>query len=93
MTRSPLFYPMHRGDADAGALLVKVSRLDGTAALFARVQSYDGSAQWRCSTGDGWIAEQDVEARLEREINIDPDLWIVEVEDPDGNNPFENLTG
>ena len=85
-----------RGDADAGALLVKVSRLDGTAAVFARTQSLDdldGDLTWRRSTGEGWIPEADAEARLTREIDFDPDVWIVEVEDPEGRNPFATLTG
>ena len=82
-----------RGDADAGALLVKVSRLDGTAAVFARTQSLDGDLAWRRATGEGWIPEEDAEARLAREIEFDPDVWIVEVEDPEGSNPFAALTG
>jgi hypothetical protein len=82
-----------RGDADAGALLIKVSRLDGTAAIFSRAQSFDGGTEWRRSTGDGWISEEEAEKRLESEIRYDPDLWIIEVENPDGRNPFEDLTG
>ena len=54
-----------RGDSDAGALLVKVSRLDGTAAVFARTQSLDGDLTWRRATGEGWIPEEDAEARLD----------------------------
>jgi len=82
-----------RGDADAGALLVKVSRLDGTAAVFARTQSFEGDLTWRRSTGEGWIPEEEAEARLVRESEFDPDVWIVEVEDPEGRNPFADLTG
>ena len=82
-----------RGDADAGALLVKVSRLDGTAAVFARTLSLDGGLTWRRATGEGWIPEEEAEARLTREIDFDPDVWIVEVEDPEGRNPFATLTG
>ncbi|MHA1569359.1 MAG: DUF1491 family protein [Alphaproteobacteria bacterium] len=82
-----------RGDADAGALFIKVSRLDGTAAVFSRAQSFDGGTEWRRSTGEDWISEEEVEKRLESEIRFDPDLWIVEVENPAGRNPFEDLTG
>ncbi len=81
-----------RGDEDAGALLVKVSRLDGTAAVFARMPTLEGGHAWRRTTGDGWIAEADAEERLAREIEFDPDVWIVEVEDPEGRNPFADLT-
>ena len=81
-----------RGDEDAGALLVKVSRLDGTAAVFARTPSLDGGLAWRRATGEGWIPDAEAEARLTREIDFDPDVWIVEVEDPKGRNPFADLT-
>jgi hypothetical protein len=80
-----------RGDADAGALFVKVSRLDGSAALFARVTSFTGGTEWQRSSGDGWLPDAEVEKRLEKEISFDPDIWIVEVENPDGGNPFEEL--
>ncbi len=81
-----------RGDEDAGALLVKVSRLDGTAAVFARITSPEGGLAWRRATGEGWIPEDEAEARLVREVDFDPDVWIVEVEDPEGRNPFAELT-
>jgi hypothetical protein len=81
-----------RGDPDAGALFVKVSRLDGTAMLFARQQAMEGGTIWRRASGDDWLAEADVETRLEKEIGFDPDIWIIEVEDPKGRNPFADLT-
>ena len=82
-----------RGDPDAGALLVKVSRLDGLASLFARTYGHDGAIAWHRTTGEDWVAEADGEARLAREIGFDSDVWIVEVEDPKGLNPFQALTG
>ena len=72
---------------------MKVSRLDGTAAVFARTQSLDGDLAWRRATGEGWIPEEEAEARLTREVDFDPDVWIVEVEDPEGRNPFVMLSG
>ena len=80
-----------RGDVDAGALVVKVSRLDGSAALFSRVTSFTGGIEWQRSSGEDWLPDADIEQRLESEISFDPDIWIVEVEDPAGENPFEDL--
>ena len=62
-----------RGDADAGALLVKVNRLDGSAALFARVTSFSGGTEWQRSSGEAWLPDADIEQRLESEIRFDPD--------------------
>ncbi len=81
-----------RGDADAGALLVKVSRLDGSAALFSRVTSFSGGTEWQRSSGEEWLPEAEIEKRLESEIRFDPDIWIVEIENPGGENPFEELS-
>ena len=33
----------------------------------------------------------DIDKRISREIEIDSDCWIVEIEDKEGRNPFHNL--
>ena len=33
----------------------------------------------------------DIDKRISREIEIDIDCWIVEIEDKEGRNPFHNL--
>lgn len=67
-----------RGDATAGAVVVKLNRLDGTAAAFARSWDATGARVWT-AIADG--PDADVEAALGRQRRFDPDLWIVEVED------------
>lgn len=70
-----------RGDATAGAVLVKLNRLDGTAAAFARSWDASGARVWT-TVADGPDAE--VEAAVGRQRGFDPDLWVVEVEDRQG---------
>ena len=81
-----------RGAEEAGAVFVRICRLDGTSDLFqpAPQSAVDaGSAADRAFTA-GFAAQpaQDeaVDAKLAREIKFDPDLWIVEVEDRAGRN-------
>src|SRR5437660_1307572 len=76
-----------RGAEEAGAIFVKVSRLDGTAELFGPApQSVFEDTRpaerlfSRCLK-DETVPEQKVEERLVRELRFDPDVWIVEVED------------
>src|SRR5438105_11534593 len=76
-----------RGAEDAGAIFVKVSRLDGLADLYgpAPQSAFDearpSERAFSQALGSEPKPEGDVEAYLTRQIRYDPDLWIVEVED------------
>ncbi|MGB7258157.1 MAG: DUF1491 family protein [Pseudolabrys sp.] len=87
-----------RGAEEAGAVFIKISRLDGTALLYGPApQSAFDEAQpadrlFVVALGAGLaVPEADVEARLTREIRFDPDVWIVEVEDRAGRNFIDNV--
>ncbi|SDX31496.1 DUF1491 family protein [Roseicitreum antarcticum] len=76
-----------RGDATAGAVLVKVSPLDGTARVFQRSFDLDsGERVWVVLT-EG--AERDVDAAIARQRGFDPDVWVIEVEDRTGRHLLE----
>lgn len=81
-----------RGDLEAGAIFVKISRLDGTSSLFTRITSLFENSKWQCCSGEGWLPDEKIEERLVKEIDIDPDIWIIEIENPAGENPFEEIS-
>ncbi len=70
-----------RGDATAGAVIVKLNRLNGSAAAFARSYDATGARVWT-PLADG--PEAEVDAALTRQRRFDPDLWIIELEDRQG---------
>ncbi len=72
-----------RGDGTAGAVIVKVNRLDGTARSWQRSFGPAGERVWALLT-EGPDAE--VEAALARQRRYDPDLWLVELEDRAGRS-------
>lgn len=77
-----------KGDATAGAVLVKLATMDGQATLFQR--SFDlmtGERTW-VVLAEG--AEADVEAAAQRQGAFDPDLWVIEVEDPKGRHMLDD---
>lgn len=81
------------GDDDAGAVFIKINRLDGTCLLFspapAGLDGLDSDRRWvACMSPDG-VREQDADAYLGREREFDPDLWIIEVEDRRGRHFLE----
>ena len=79
-----------RGAAEAGAIFVRLDRLDGTAALFGPAPQSeideDGHRRFVRVHKEDWIESQAVEDRLKREIGFDSDLWIVEIEDRAGRD-------
>ena len=77
-----------RGAEEAGAIFVKVARLDGTADLYAPApQSSFGEDDTGIRLFEqilSAISEREVDERLRRERQFDSDLWIVEIEDRQG---------
>ena len=81
-----------RGAEEAGAVFVRVSKVDGTSDLFGPApQSAFDAAQSAARAFTPSLSTQsapdaDVEAYLARQLKFDPDIWIVEVEDRAGRN-------
>lgn len=85
-----------RGAADAGAVFVKVDRLDGTADLYGPApQSLMESGASERLFAPILLAQSpaDVEARMAREMRFDPDLWLVEIEDRGGRHFLDLADG
>ena len=82
-----------RGAAEAGAVFVKVDRLDGTADLYGpapqALLTEETSGDRRFSPLMQAADSPDVEARLAREIRFDTDLWIVEIDDRYGRHRLD----
>ena len=74
-----------KGDPRAGAVLVKVvDRRRGTARLYAEAVRADGEQVWMrpAQTED----EAALDSYVARAARIDPDLWVVEIEDGEGRH-------
>jgi hypothetical protein len=85
-----------RGAAEAGAIFVKIDRLDGQAALFGPAPQSalgDEDRSFACVHKDDWIEPAAIETRLKRELDFDVDLWIVEVEDRQGRHFLDLVAG
>ena len=87
-----------RGADEAGAVFIKISRLDGTAEVVgpAPQTAFDEAhpadrAFVRCLKEQP-APEADVEAYLTRQIKFDSDVWIVEVEDRAGRNFLDTVS-
>ena len=75
-----------RGD-DSGSLILKINLLNGTARVLTQIRNNDELVWCPVSRTDP-MPEAEAETYLEKQIAIDPDLWLVEVEDKQGRHWF-----
>jgi hypothetical protein len=75
-------YVTAKGDSEAGAVVVKVALLDGTARAYERRSDLMTGARAWIVLAEG--VEAEVDALLARARSRDPDLWMIELEDRQG---------
>jgi len=82
-------YVTRRGDSDAGAILIKVDRLNGTYQVYGpaigSAFTEDGERRWQCLTGDQSTDDHAADTVIAQQVSFDPDIWVVAVEDRQGD--------
>jgi len=82
-------YVITRGDDTAGAVLVKLALMDGTARAYQRgFDLSSGARVWQVLV-EG--PEASVDEAISRQRSFDPDLWVIEVEDARGRILLEDM--
>jgi hypothetical protein len=88
-----------RGAEEAGAIFIKINRLDGTADLYgpAPQSAFDDTQpsdrMFTPCVPKQPAADTDIEAYLARQLGYDPDVWVVEVDDRAGRHFLDRLVG
>ncbi len=85
---------LRKGALEAGAIFILVNRMDGTFDLYGPAPQYmfsvgneDIERKFEClMTG---VSQSDIDKKLASEARMDPDFWVVEVEDRDGRHHLD----
>lgn len=84
------------GHDDAGAILIKMNRLDGQAAVFGPAPASfsdapegDGERRFSRMHDGEWVTEDVADELIARQRSYDDDVWVVEVEDRDGDHGLD----
>jgi hypothetical protein len=86
-----------RGAEEAGAIFVKINRLDGSAEVYGPApqtvfeEAHPADRAFSPGLRQQPAPDADVEAYLAKQIRFDPDVWIVEVEDRAGRHFLDQL--
>ena len=81
-------YLLRRGDAERGTVLVRLVGREGTRIL-TQVRDLNGKLAWMGVKEGAVLPSPDADAYVDRAVDRDSDLWVIEVETRDGENPFE----
>lgn len=74
---------MRRGDPSSGTMILKINLLNGTARVLIEAR-YNDASVWTPATPKDPISERDADAYMARQSAIDPDAWLIEIEDKAG---------
>lgn len=79
---------LRKGDPDSGGILCVLRGRNGMVVL-SQVRDAEGRAAWLRGTGTGPVDDAAADAYVARQVQRDPDLWVVEFDAPDLQPPFE----
>lgn len=71
-----------RGDPDAGAIYIKLIHARDLVVVLSPSRTAEGERAWLQGTGAEPVIEPEADAYLARQADFDPDIWVIEVEDP-----------
>ena len=75
-------YLLRRGAEEAGAVFLKVNRLDGTCTVLSPARRGEERV-WTKPLGDAADDQRSADY-FAKQVRFDPDIWIVEIEDRAG---------
>lgn len=81
---------VRRGDEAAGAIFIRIDRLDGTVNLYgpapAGLSGSETERRWVSCFGSRVVEQAEANVYLARQCEFDPDLWIIDIEDRAGRH-------
>jgi len=87
--RAVPYYIWNTGERNSGVVLVKINALNGWCVLLIQQRNLEGVMGWMHALGKEEVEEREADEYIRRAIARDPDLWAIEIEDRDKQNPFD----
>jgi hypothetical protein len=86
-------YVIHKGAPASGTVMVKIvirgPGKESRCKLLNQARDSDGNMGWMDLNNGNIVDETHADQYIQRAISRDPDVWVIEVEDASGKNPFE----
>lgn len=77
-------YIRRRGDAAAGTVVLLIDSLKNGVLAYSAAYGADGGRGWLAANAGAPMTDAEAADYVRRQSDIDPDLWVIEIEDPEG---------
>ena len=76
------FYVLKKGEENAGNIFIKILITETASKVLSQVNDLNGGTRWEpTSLENPIISNSEADKYIEKQIHIDPDTWILEIED------------
>jgi len=76
-------FVVRSGAEEAGAIILKIARLDGTVLVLNQARNAKGELAWSRPLAD-FVSDARAAEWCDKQVKFDPDVWIIEIEDRQG---------
>lgn len=92
LTNNAVFYYfIQKGNHGSGIIMLKLNGMKGQVRLISQQRNFEtDKMEWVNVLEKETLEEPEADAYIQRAIARDPDLWVIEIEDTEMNNPFED---
>lgn len=80
---------VRHGDDERGMVLLKINTLGDGCKVLIQARNLEGRLGWMPALKGELVAEAEADTYIQRQIRNDPDLWVIEIEDPEGRRWFD----
>lgn len=80
---------LRRGESERGTVLLKLNQIEAGCRILTQARDLEGRLGWLAALGGKLVPETEADAYIARAVERDPDLWVIEIEDRNGRNPFD----
>ena len=76
------FYVVRIGEENAGNIFIKILITETTSKVWSQINDLNGGTRWEpIGLENSIISSSEADKYIEKQIHIDPDTWILEIED------------
>ena len=76
------FYVLKKGEENAGNIFIKILITETTSKVLSQVNDFNGGTRWEpISLEKSIVSNSEADKYIEKQIHIDPDTWVLEIED------------